>query len=515
MNFIKLITAVSALFIANGLMAQNVGIGTAAPSEKIHVVGGARITSLSGVGNRLVQSNATGVLSNIAGGGNGQVLTMIGGVLTFQDPQADNGLYYNATVDRIRLGGPLVEATTITQGGNLMTFNLNGTGDFRVQDNGTNRFIVYDNGRVEMPYTLDASGVGNTGALEIGNSLRLDGNEIITNTNTTLYLQNDNNGDLRVDANTLNVDASLNVIGLSAMPAAPYSLGAGVPVHTVAYPIEIGNDGNAGQQVTIGYYRGSDPEVNPEQNGGWGYVGYNVAAAGEYWWRMYSGGFINASQREIKRNIHTINEDEQLEDYIVSSIKGMKPSLYNYHNEYDEMKEGVENHFRPAFRIGLIADETPDYILDEGFSGVDIYGLAALSLAGVQHNMNAIEEMNEVKTIQDFGSSSISTTELWVEFSENFEGQIPVVTITSNNPAVTISVVEKRATQFRVVVSQATPGLQFDWIAMAKKKASSGVKAADLSAELKSKLEVPSETKNEIIEYYENLNSTLTPPKNK
>ncbi|MFT5779983.1 MAG: hypothetical protein ACI837_002944, partial [Crocinitomicaceae bacterium] len=478
---------------------------------KIHVVGGARITSLSGVGNRLVQSNATGVLSNIATGANGTILTVVGGVLTFQNPQADNGLYYNTGVDRIRLGGALVEATTITQGVNQMTFNLNSTGDFVVQDNGTPRFEVLDNGRVEMSYTLDASGAGNTGVLEIGNSLRLDGNEVITNTNTTLYLQNDNNGDLRVDANTLNVDASINVIGLSAMPAAPYMLGAGIPVHTIAYPIEIGSDGNAGQQIGIGYYRGGDPEVNPEQNGGWGYVGYNVAAAGEYWWRMYSGGFINASQREIKRNIHPIGEDEQLEDYIVSSIKGMKPSLYNYHNEYDEMEEGLENHFRPAFRIGLIADEAPDYILDEGFSGVDIYGLAALSLAGVQHNMKSIEELSTVKTIQDFGSEAISGTEIWVDFTEDFEGQIPVVTITSNNPSVTISVIEKNATQFKVVVSQSTPGLQFDWIAMAKKKVSTGDRSVELASDLKDKLEVPASTKSEIIEFYENFDSTLTP----
>lgn len=66
------------------LNAQNVGIGTAAPSEKLHVVGDVRITGLSGTGNRLVQSNATGVLSNIADGTAGQVLTTNGaGVLSW------------------------------------------------------------------------------------------------------------------------------------------------------------------------------------------------------------------------------------------------------------------------------------------------------------------------------------------------------------------------------------------------------------------------------------------------
>ena len=81
------LAACTALFISGAVNAQNVGIGTATPSEKLHVVGGARITDLSGTGNRLVQSNATGVLSNIADGTSGQVLTTDGaGVLSFQTP---------------------------------------------------------------------------------------------------------------------------------------------------------------------------------------------------------------------------------------------------------------------------------------------------------------------------------------------------------------------------------------------------------------------------------------------
>jgi len=74
--------------------------------------------------------------------------------------------------------------------------------------------VSYNSGRVEIGYTGDASGATNTGALEIGNSLRLDTNEVITNSGTTLYLQSDNNGDLNVDSNTLFVDASANRVGI-------------------------------------------------------------------------------------------------------------------------------------------------------------------------------------------------------------------------------------------------------------------------------------------------------------
>lgn len=69
-------------------------------------------------------------------------------------------------------------------------------------------------GRLEVEGGSDANGTTNTGYIEIGNSLRLDSNEVITNSNTTLYLQNDNDGDLRVDNSTLMVDSSANRVGI-------------------------------------------------------------------------------------------------------------------------------------------------------------------------------------------------------------------------------------------------------------------------------------------------------------
>ncbi|WP_407556718.1 tail fiber domain-containing protein [Winogradskyella sp. 4-2091] len=75
--------------------------------------------------------------------------------------------------------------------------------------------LEVNSGRVEFTYTADANGTIGSGVLEIGNSLRLDGNEIITNNDTLMYLQNGNNGDLSVDTSTLFVDASTNRIGVN------------------------------------------------------------------------------------------------------------------------------------------------------------------------------------------------------------------------------------------------------------------------------------------------------------
>lgn len=91
----------------------------------------------------------------------------------------------------------------------LIGLNLN---DATAQWYGTNP--IYSTKRVEITTNTDASGTSNTGSLEIANSLRIDGNEIITNSGSTLYLQHDNNGDLRVDNKTLVVDANTDRVGI-------------------------------------------------------------------------------------------------------------------------------------------------------------------------------------------------------------------------------------------------------------------------------------------------------------
>jgi len=74
---------------------------------------------------------------------------------------------------------------------------------------------------IDIPYTGDVNGTSGAGGLQIGGSLRIDGNEVVTNNNTLLYLQNGNNGDLNVDSNTLYVDASANRVGIGdIVPAA-------------------------------------------------------------------------------------------------------------------------------------------------------------------------------------------------------------------------------------------------------------------------------------------------------
>ncbi len=77
-------------------------------------------------------------------------------------------------------------------------------GDFSTNEINLNGTVNISN-RLELP-DHDASGSAGSGSIEIGNSLRIDKNEIITNTGETLHLQNDNDGNLKVDNGTLYVD---------------------------------------------------------------------------------------------------------------------------------------------------------------------------------------------------------------------------------------------------------------------------------------------------------------------
>jgi len=77
--------------------------------------------------------------------------------------------------------------------------------------------LYMSSGRATFVTNTDATPSTGSGVLEIGGNLRIDNNEIITNTGNTLFLQNDNDGDLRVDNNSFMVDASTNRVGIGTL----------------------------------------------------------------------------------------------------------------------------------------------------------------------------------------------------------------------------------------------------------------------------------------------------------
>lgn len=70
----KITVAALLVLAALGLRAQNVGIGTSTPAEKLHVAGFIRSNSLASADTNVVVSDVNGKLINLAPGTAGQVL---------------------------------------------------------------------------------------------------------------------------------------------------------------------------------------------------------------------------------------------------------------------------------------------------------------------------------------------------------------------------------------------------------------------------------------------------------
>ncbi len=136
---------------------------------RVYTAGQMEVDDLGGVGTRMVVADANGVLgtqtlppngditgvtagAGLVGGGTAGTVTLTAA--------ADNGLYVNAGADRVRMGGPLVEATTISHANFTLIHDLTGTGDFAIEDAGTRVFEVRDDGTTRIGddmYWLDAT----------------------------------------------------------------------------------------------------------------------------------------------------------------------------------------------------------------------------------------------------------------------------------------------------------------------------------------------------------------------
>jgi hypothetical protein len=176
------------------------------------------------------------------------------------------------------------------------------------------------------------------------------------------------------------------------------------------------------------------------------------------------------SKREAKRNINYIENSNM--EFIMNDIDKMKPAFYKYKIETDELEIGNESKYRPNMHLGVILDETPDYIQDNQFSGIDVYALATLSLAGVKHNRAEIQEIK--KTANDFGIVKVNSNEIIINFSEDFvakldKNTIPTVTLTPSSSGYSYYIPKQNNEGFTIIIEN-YDGKEFmiNWIAMAK-----------------------------------------------
>ncbi|MBR9914930.1 MAG: hypothetical protein GYB32_08905 [Algicola sp.] len=170
----------------------------------------------------------------ITDGVNGQVMVTNGaGTLSFntitgESTTASNGL--NEVGNNVRLGGTLIQNTTVNQANNALNFNLSGNGDLNIQDAGVNKLTVLDNGDTVLGgdlYWRDENTAGMILAqmIDDGNDarflLRENGNVSVDLDTNTQFIFNEQglNRNFRIEsigsANMFLLDAGLNRIGIN------------------------------------------------------------------------------------------------------------------------------------------------------------------------------------------------------------------------------------------------------------------------------------------------------------
>jgi len=241
--------------------------------------------------------------------------------------------------NEVRMGGNLIENTTITQGSYNLNYNLNGSGDFEIQDNGQSAVIVENNGNVGIgnaaPSTFfhyQNSGISGSWQVRWENSNSDDGLMRVRNTNA-------GNG-ARVLMGVTNYNGTslvaTGVIGLS--------------LNT--------NSGTIGRGVigTANTYEGVGVEGSRYNDGGsddgWGGVFYNGLG--------YTGSFGTASDRQLKKSINSINS-------AVDRLKKVRGVRYQHKiKEYPNMGLGEGEQY--GFVAQELEKEFPQLVQEKVFN---------------------------------------------------------------------------------------------------------------------------------------------------
>ncbi|MCF6307014.1 MAG: tail fiber domain-containing protein [Flavobacteriaceae bacterium] len=239
--------------------------------------------------------------------------------------------------------------------------------------NGTEAVRFEANGMVKILTAIDAEGTPGSGTLEIGGGLRLDNNEIITNTNSTLFIQHNNNGDLWIDNGTFMVDASTNRIGiLNTTPATDLHL-------KQSDNLQAGGGGFTFESALANinwkiYHSGS--AISFAENG----VRRAYIASG-------TGAYVQPSDERLKRNF-------VIQNNYLSKLKNLNIYSYYYKNqENDKRSIGVKAQEIQSLFPELINKD------EDGYLGMNYAGLSVVAIQAIKEQQIEIE--NQRKEIEE------------------------------------------------------------------------------------------------------------------
>lgn len=197
----------------------------------------------------------------------------------------------------------------------------------------------------------------------------------------------------------------------------------------------------------------------------------------------------------------------------MNTIDKVQPYFYKYKNETDQLDINNFTKYRPMMHIGLLVEESPDYLKDETFSGIDIYGLSSLAIAGVKANREEIKKIkNKQKTLSDFGTIiNLKSGEYFVDFETEFTNQTignnVIISLTLNDFDAKAIVSNKTERGFYIkILSPNNNSVNIDWVAMAKVNIENNDLSENLNipSDLKNQLEISDEVKQTIKNLHKN-----------
>ena len=238
-----------------------------------------------------------------------------------------------------------------------------------------------------------------------------------------------------------------------------------IRLNTDAGRIECGPGAYNGNAISFGGYITSNSTSDGHRvlplTGNYGYVGTNT----QYWWYMHSNNFIDPSSRDKKKDFTQL--DGPLYEYVMNDIDKLNPTFYRYKGETKEFVEGNETKYRPNMHLGVILEDAPDYIQDQAFSGIDIYAMGVLSLAGVKYNRNEIQQIKQSYTNKlEHGQGQVVGAETNVLFSavysNSLNGKAPIVNVTPTSANTGFYITDITDQGFKVVGNSS---FYFNWSA--------------------------------------------------